>query len=192
ARAGHVPDGARGGPRALGASRPPRARALGGPAPARGPRPRRGLSAAPAGALWARLADRVRDPWRAFGLLEAGAGAASLACFGLLGPWLPALQARAHAALLPAIGSLLAACIHMVLAPIALLLVPTVLLGAAFPAVARLACGTDRVGRDVGAVAAFNTLGGIVGTLATGFVVVPAIGLSRALALLAVAMAVVG
>ncbi len=143
-------------------------------------------------ALWARLADRVRDPWRTFGLLEAGAGAASLACFALLGPWLPALQARAHAALLPAIGPFLAACIHMVLAPLALLLVPTVLLGAAFPAVARLACGTDRVGRDVGAVVAFNTLGGIVGTLATGFVVVPAIGLSRALALLAVAMAVVG
>jgi spermidine synthase len=143
-------------------------------------------------ALWARLADRVRDPWRAFGLLEIGAGAASLACFGLLGPWLPALQARAHAVMLPATGPFLAACIHMVLAPIALLLVPTVLLGAAFPAVARLACGAGRVGRDLGAVAAFNTLGGIVGTLATGFVVVPAVGLSHALALLAVGAAIVG
>src|SRR5262249_53026998 len=117
-------------------------------------------------ALWARLADRVHDPWRAFGLLEAGVGATALACFALLGPWLPALQTNAHGAVLVASGPALAAGAQMVLAPIALLLAPTVLLGAAFPAAARLACGPDNVGGDVGAVVALNTLGGIAGTLA--------------------------
>src|SRR5262249_58068205 len=55
-------------------------------------------------ALWARLADRVQNPWRAFGLLEAGVGATALACFALLGPWLPALQTGAHDAVLAARG----------------------------------------------------------------------------------------
>ena len=143
-------------------------------------------------ALWARLADRVRDPWRAFGLLEAGVGATALACFALLGPWLPALQTRAHDAVLAASGPALAAGAQMVLAPIALLLAPTVLLGAAFPAAARLACGPDHVGSDVGAVLALNTLGGIAGTLVTGFVAVPLFGVSRTLTLLAAGAAIVG
>jgi spermidine synthase len=144
-------------------------------------------------ALWARLADRVQNPWRAFGLLEAGVGATALACFALLGPWLPALQTSAHDAVLAASGPVaLAAGAQMVLAPIALLLVPTVLLGAAFPAAARLACGPENVGGDVGAVVALNTLGGIAGTLATGFVAVPAFGVSRTLTLLAVGATAVG
>ena len=47
-------------------------------------------------------------------------------------------------------------------------------------------------GRDVGAVVALNTIGGIAGTLLTGFVLVPALGLVRTLAMLAIAAAAVG
>jgi predicted membrane-bound spermidine synthase len=144
-------------------------------------------------AVWARVADRVRRPWLAFGLLEAGAGMTALACFGLLGTWLPQLQVTVQNALFARTGSLAAAVGgSMVVAPLALLFVPTLLLGAAFPAAARLACGAARIGRDVGAVTALNTAGGILGTLATGFLAVPWLGLRGSLAALATTAVVVG
>ena len=62
---------------------------------------------------------------------------------------------------------------------------PTVLLGAAFPLALRLAADARHVGRDVGAVVALNTIGGIAGAVVTGFVLVPALGLVRTLASLA-------
>jgi len=81
---------------------------------------------------------------------------------------------------------------RFVVATSAVVLLPTIFLGAAFPAAARLAAGAARVGRDVGAVAAVNTAGGIAGSLLTGFVLVPRLGLVRAIGVLAVAGAVVG
>ena len=62
--------------------------------------------------------------------------------------------------------------------------------GAAFPAAARLVAGAAHVGRDVGVVAAVNTAGGIAGSLLTGFVLVPRLGLVRSIGALAVAGAV--
>src|SRR5258708_13548518 len=66
------------------------------------------------------------------------------------------------------------------------------LFGAASPVGVRLAGGAGRIGRDVGAVLALNTAGGIAGTLLTGFLLVPAFGLVRTLGILAVAAAVLG
>src|SRR5262249_54000574 len=124
---------------------------------------------------------------------EAGVGVVTLACFALLGPWLPALQIRTATATLRATESLAAGFgVQMALPPLVLLFVPTVLLGMAFPAAARLACGADRIGRDVGAVAAANTFGGIAGTLLTGFVAVPLLGVCHTLATLTAGAAAVG
>ena len=77
-------------------------------------------------------------------------------------------------------------------AALCVVFVPTVLLGAAFPLALRLAADARHVGRDVGAVVALNTIGGIAGATVTGFVLVPALGLVRTLALLALAAALVG
>ena len=73
-----------------------------------------------------------------------------------------------------------------------ILLVPTIFQGAAFPAAARLAVGTEHIGRDIGAVVALNMAGGIAGTFLTGFLLVPALGLVRTLGILAAAAAVLG
>jgi spermidine synthase len=144
-------------------------------------------------AAYARLADRSRRPWAAFGCLALGAGASALALFAALGPWLPRVQATTAALVLARTGSGEAATLaRTLLPPLVLLLLPTVLLGAAFPAAARLVAGPQHVGRDVGAVAAVNTLGGIVGTCVVGFVAVPRLGLTRALAALSVAAVAVG
>jgi spermidine synthase len=143
-------------------------------------------------ALYARIADRAERPWLVFGVLEAGAGLAALATFAALGAWLPSLQQALSAMVRDATGSFaLGTYASMVLAPTVIVLLPTILLGAAFPAVVRLACGADHVARDVGTVTALNTAGGIAGTCLTGFVAIPLLGLRGTLVVLTTAAVVV-
>jgi spermidine synthase len=144
-------------------------------------------------ALYARWADRVRDPWELFGLLIAAAGLIALLQVAALGGWLFGLQVQAGGMAWAATGNhLVEMSARFAVAAVCIVFVPTVLLGAAFPAALRLAVDVRQVGRDVGAVVALNTSGGIAGTLLTGFVLVPALGLVRSLAILALAAAAVG
>jgi spermidine synthase len=85
-------------------------------------------------ALYARIADRVRDPWGIFGLLIAAAGLVALLEIAILGNWLMNWQSNAEAVLRAATGSELAAmCSRFVVAAFGIIFAPTVLLGAAFP-----------------------------------------------------------
>lgn len=66
----------------------------------------------------------------------------------------------------------------------------TLLMGAVFPLTMRVATGTlEEVGRVVGRTYAVNTLGAIVGSFASGFIVLPVLGLQRGLYLAAVLLA---
>ena len=67
------------------------------------------------------------------------------------------------------------------------LLVPTLLMGLTFPVVSRLITRTEKIGTDVGRLFSVNTLGGVVGAFVGGFVLLPGIGLERAI-LVAVAL----
>ncbi|MFH0352514.1 MAG: spermidine synthase, partial [Chromatiales bacterium] len=144
-------------------------------------------------ALYARSADRVRDPWGVFGFLIAAAGLVALLEIAGLGRWLVVLQTQTEAAVLALTGSQLAGmCARFAVAAACIVFVPTVLLGAAFPVALRLTVDAGHVGRDVGVVVALNTLGGVAGTICTGFVLVPALGLVRTLAALAIGAAAIG
>ncbi|OLL28666.1 spermidine synthase [Burkholderia sp. SRS-W-2-2016] len=144
-------------------------------------------------AIASRYTQRVRDPWGAFALLIATAGLAALLQLALLGRWLPHWQSVARDAAFAATGSLLAAmCAGFAVAALCVVFVPTLLLGAAFPFALRLHVEPRHMGRDVGAVVALNTAGGILGTLLTGFLLVPRLGIVRTLAGLALGAAVVG
>jgi spermidine synthase len=143
--------------------------------------------------LWSRFADRVRRPWLVFGCLIAAAGASAILFMASLGPWLPEAQRWLGLAVLNATASELARlCTRFAFASAVVVLLPTILLGAAFPVAVRLAGGAARIGRDLGALLAFNTAGGIAGTLLTGFVLIPKFGLIHTLGILAVAAAVLG
>jgi spermidine synthase len=143
--------------------------------------------------VYARFADRVERRWLAFGLLIAGAGAAAIATFGLLGPWLPAAQESLGKAIFHMTGSrMLEMCTRFALAAGVIVLPTTLLLGAAFPAAARLAVNPERAGSDVGMVLALNTAFGIAGTFITGFVLIPALGLAGSLGALAFVAASLG
>jgi predicted membrane-bound spermidine synthase len=144
-------------------------------------------------ALLARRVDRLRDPWGVFGLLIAGAGLIALLEIALLGRWLVLAQSVVEAWLLSLGASeLLGMSARFAVAALSIVFVPTVLLGAAFPVALRLSVGRDHVGRNVGEVVAFNTLGGIVGVMLCGFVLIPLLGLVRTLGLLAIIAAGIG
>ncbi|MCO7593826.1 MULTISPECIES: fused MFS/spermidine synthase [Pseudomonas] len=144
-------------------------------------------------ALYARHADRIRDPWGVFGLLIASAGLLAILQVAGLGQWLVGAQSLAERWVLTLGGSELAGMsARFAVAALSVVFLPTTLLGAAFPLALRLAVDSAHVGRDVGIVVALNTLGGILGVMLTGFLLVPGLGLVRGLALLAVLAAAIG
>jgi len=144
-------------------------------------------------AVHARFADRLARPWLVFGLLITGAGLAAIGAFALLGPWLPALQNGIARRVASWGGGLQAVMIaRFAVAAAAMVLPSTLLLGAAFPAAIRLVARSHRIGGDVGAVAGWNTAGGVAGTFLTGFVLVPRLGLIHTIGLLALGAALLG
>ncbi len=73
-----------------------------------------------------------------------------------------------------------------------LLLLPTALLGAVYPLLLEVASRSGATGRDVGRLAAVNTVGAVLGSLGTGFVLLPLLGTHGMLVALTVATALVG
>jgi predicted membrane-bound spermidine synthase len=144
-------------------------------------------------ALYARFTNKAADSWGIFGLLIAAAGLVALAEIAFLSIWQLHVQAAFGDLIYKISGDQLARmCARFLVAAIGIVFVPTVLLGAAFPAALRLIVSEGHTGRDAGTVLALNTAGGIVGTLVTGFVLVPRLGLVRALGILAVVACLVG
>ncbi|MGR9578501.1 fused MFS/spermidine synthase [Pandoraea sputorum] len=141
----------------------------------------------------ARFADRVRDPWSAFGVLVSAAGLVALLETVLLGGWLMRTQLALQAWIMGATSQTSwAMYASFALAALSIVFVPTLLLGAAFPFVLRIGVDRAHVGADVGRVVAWNTIGGIAGSVLAGFVLVPSIGLVRTLAVLAGGACAVG
>ena len=125
-----------------------------------------------------RRLDRTSDPIRWLLLIELAIGA----CL-LLSPLLYQGFAHLANALVRALepGGWEKHALRFGLSLLALL-VPTYLMGGTFPLLVKCLAGQrDRADRDVGWVYAMNTFGGTAGALATGFYLMPALGLSRPL-----------
>ncbi len=74
----------------------------------------------------------------------------------------------------------------------AILLIPSLLMGLAFPIYAAVYIGVKgSVGRGIGNIYSVNTLGGIVGSLAMGFFIIPVMGLLPSIGLMAAVYIVV-
>lgn len=143
--------------------------------------------------LFARYADRIRNPWNAFALLIAGAGLVGLAALTLLGSWIAVAQTLLEAVVLNWTGNELAGMsARFVVAAVWVVLLPTILLGAAFPVAMRLVAQENHIGRDVGAAIGLNTIGGIAGAAVTGFLLVPGLGLVGTMATLALGAVIIG
>jgi spermidine synthase len=128
--------------------------------------------------LAGRWADRLGDPLRAYALAEAGIGLFALllplvvGTFGGLNRW--AYQAFPDSYLMLALVRFSASA--------ALIVLPTTLMGATLPLLARYFVSTEaehaRVGIRVGTLYAVNTFGAVLGTFAGGFILLPRLGLS--------------
>jgi len=118
------------------------------------------------GASFGALADRSERPLRLYALLELGTAALGMSATLALAHLAPLFVALARA-FPPLAWSL----------PFAAIGLPALLMGGTLPLVVRAARPDDAsVGRVSGWLYAANTAGGIAGTLATPFVLVPALG----------------
>ena len=129
--------------------------------------------------IFGRWADRMRNPLRVYGILEAAIGV-----YALLVPTLFVLLQRfylqmgtgidpdGHAFTFGAVRFLLAAVV---------LLFPTILMGGSLPLLARAfatGAGSVEASSRVGVLYGINTLGAVVGTAAAGFILLPRLGIS--------------
>lgn len=60
------------------------------------------------------------------------------------------------------------------------IIVPTILMGATFPAVCRICYTGNEIGKEMGKIYAINTIGAIAGSMIAGFVLIPGLGLKAA------------
>ncbi|MBI4288423.1 MAG: fused MFS/spermidine synthase [Chloroflexi bacterium] len=140
--------------------------------------------------LIARFIDNEkRNLWLWFAAMEIGIGAAVVALTVFLG--------QSPLVMLPVFLNYSQTFWKLELVQFSLLfgamLVPTILMGAAFPIVSKLhAREMQRLGRAVGQVYAVNTLGAIAGPLVAGFVLIPFIGIETSLKIVAYIYLVLG
>jgi spermidine synthase len=123
-----------------------------------------------------RFIDRVRDPARLFGYIQLAVGFCALAIIPLFGS-MPFIFLRLFA--LTSRQWWQTSAVEFAVAFL-VMLIPTMLFGAAFPVAARVASGSVRLlGRAIGNIYAVNTVGSILGSLMAGFVIIPALGTQR-------------
>lgn len=123
--------------------------------------------------LFGRLIDHRGRPLRVYGLLETGTG--------ICGLLVPALLSVAEALYLALQRALELSSSALSLAQFALvlivLLLPTMLMGASLPVIAKLLVDRlEAIGRRVGNLYAINTFGAVLGSAVAGFYLLPAIG----------------
>ena len=136
-----------------------------------------------------RVADRVRNPLKWFGVTEMLIGLTALATPYAL-DWLQQLYVAMHPSLPHSLWALTAARLAMT---VLLLIVPTTLMGATLPLVIKASTfRRSALGGQVGMLYGSNAAGAIVGTLAAGLYLIPGLGINRTFLVAAAVNLIVG
>ncbi|HXV82006.1 MAG TPA: fused MFS/spermidine synthase [Candidatus Binatia bacterium] len=124
--------------------------------------------------LFGKIADRGRNDFLLYGILEAGVG-----IYGFAVPWLFLLAQKVYGPIFglnesyPFIFNLVLFFLSFVL-----LVFPTLLMGATLPVLSRFFVRSfAQFGRRVGDLYAINTLGAVIGCAAGGFLLIPTLGM---------------
>ena len=126
--------------------------------------------------ICSRIAERIRNPLRVYAMIEAAIGAVALvfhAVFVATTDW-------AFASLLPASCEQASTfCVSQWLLAAAMLVPQSIMLGATFPLVssAVLRLSAEHPGNDIASLYFLNSLGAVLGVLASAFLLIPAVGL---------------
>jgi spermidine synthase len=127
---------------------------------------------------YARFVDRVRDPMRALAFIQVAIGLSALLVVPLIGH-LPFFVTGLISLFGSSFWQLQAAEFTMI---VFIVLLPTTLMGAAFPLASRLFVRQSAtVGRSMGTLYASNTIGNILGSFAGGFILIPLVGIKNTL-----------
>jgi spermidine synthase len=141
------------------------------------------------GSLLAGRVLRRRIPaLRAFGVAEVLVGVTGLAS-PLLLEAASSIYLMLHRAAPESLGVLTVA---RLVCSFAILVVPTAMMGMTLPLLSATVAASTSIGSSVSLLYTVNTAGAMVGTLVTGFVLIPAIGIQRAFLLAAAINVVVG
>src|SRR5689334_13741049 len=135
-----------------------------------------------------RRSETVARPLRLYGLLEIGIG-----IYGLAVPFIfAALPTVYHSFSRWQLSFFVLSIIRFVFA-ILVLIVPTALMGATLPVLSSFyARDIARIGLKVGSLYALNTFGAVLGAAATGFVLIPILGMNAATSIAATMNIVLG
>jgi len=132
------------------------------------------------GWLLGKVADRSANPLKLYAWLELGVGLSALVAHLLLDRIAPVYVWAYHAT---GESAAVLAAVRFVLAFV-LVMAPTVFMGATLPALARFVVRRlAAAGVDLSTLYAFNTLGAVAGTVATGFFLIGALGIHWTVAL---------
>lgn len=135
------------------------------------------------GPLAGGLMHRVKDKTFPFGLAQMALGLTAIGLFLYPVNWWLRLAVD-HAA-----GD----ATRLVILVVSLMLVPAILMGMSFPLAIRLVVDRpSQTGAGVGGMTFVNTIGGVLGSLATGFLLLPLLGLQATILLVTGASVVVG
>lgn len=128
--------------------------------------------------LFSRIVDRIRNPMRTLSIIQALIGISALLVVPFMDR-LPFLVTGMISRLIESFWMLQVAEFGLILM---IMLVPTLLMGAAFPLVARIFNqDSGQTGRTVGAVYGSNTIGNILGSFVGGFLLIPVIGIQNSI-----------
>ena len=133
--------------------------------------------------------DRIKNPFKYFGFTQIGIGFYGILLLGIFGI-LPGLYLDIYHATWP--QQELFTFIQIIIS-MALLLVPTALMGATLPLLLKTySQDLLSIGKDVGKLDASNSFGAMVGTLAAGFLLIPLLGIQNSIVFAASINIVIG
>jgi len=142
-------------------------------------------------AIVAGFVDRWKRPLSGLGVLEVLIGVSAVLAVPVLNHSSPVLQRMADVT--PDAMLLWKWTGMRFLTSLSVMLVPTILMGMAFPLAARIyARSLDAVGTALGEVYSLNTICGVVGSVAAGFLLIPLIGMRTSILLIAAASVLLG
>lgn len=139
--------------------------------------------------VFGKISDRNKDALSLFCALEVLIGVTAILSLPIFGKFFYSLER-----LFPSFGviSWLPSANKFVKASLTML-IPAFLMGATFPVVVRIcAQSLQRIGKSVGTIYSVNTIGCILGSFASGFVLIPLLGIGKSILLLGCINVVVG
>ncbi|MBR9683434.1 hypothetical protein GOV03_02750 [Candidatus Woesearchaeota archaeon] len=125
----------------------------------------------------ARYADKIINLPKTYALLELGIG-----LYGILLLVLFKVLPKVYRAIYPLYQNFYLFELGQFLLSFGLLLIPTTLMGATFPVIAKFYT-SEKIGKGIGEVYAANNIGAILGSFAAGFLLIPVIGIKSTIIL---------